>query len=115
MDGDSTPVLVDILELVPLSEGQAKTTAYAPKEGVGSQERDRYAVLAIVDEMVRASKLDEPVRQRISAAISLCREHHPPLAAADRNASGYVGPAAERGGTCPGEGHRGSVRRARRG
>ena len=79
-DAELTPVLVDVLELVPLSEGHAKTTAYAPKEGVGSQERDRYAVLAIVDEMVRASKLDEPVRQRIAAATGLCREHHPALA-----------------------------------
>ena len=80
VNGELTPVLVDVLELVPLSEGEAKTTAYAPKNSVGLQERDRYAVLAVVDEMVQASKLDDPVRQRITTAISLCRECHPLLA-----------------------------------
>jgi serine/threonine protein kinase len=79
-DNDPHPLLVDLLEFGPASEGEIRTTAYSPPYEVGTKERDRYAVLKIAEEMFSTVPVPPDRLQLLTSAIQTCRETEPPLA-----------------------------------
>jgi len=72
---EQAPVLIDIIDFSPASDGERMSNAYAPSSG-GRQERDRFAVGKIAEEMLARFKGDEGVNA-VLAAIKLCRESEP--------------------------------------
>jgi tRNA A-37 threonylcarbamoyl transferase component Bud32 len=74
------PLLVDLLDFGPASEGEIRTAAYSPVYEVGTKERDRYAVLRIAEELFEGITLDSSSQELLASAIRTCRETEPVLA-----------------------------------
>jgi len=55
---DKEPPLFDVLDFAPADDGEIRTTAYAPAYGAGAQERDRFAVLKIAEQVYRLLLLE---------------------------------------------------------
>jgi len=77
------PLLVDLLDFGPAEEGEIRTPAYCPAYGVGTRERDRFAVLKIAEELLEDSDLAAESAASIKKAISTCREKAPVLSTLD--------------------------------
>jgi hypothetical protein len=77
------PLLVDLLDFGPAEEGEIRTPAYCPAYGVGTRERDRFAVLKIAEESLENSDLTAESAEFIKKAISTCREKAPALSTLD--------------------------------
>ncbi|WP_247254194.1 AAA domain-containing protein [Pseudomonas moorei] len=67
-----TPRLVDYIDFCSSSDGELKTTAYAPITG-GTIERDRFAVTKIVEELVHGLELSATIQADITAGVTKCR------------------------------------------
>ena len=79
-DGAAYPVLIDLLDFGPETEGTIATPAYSPAHHVGSRERDRFAVLQIATELLGHTEADASSRELVEAASNLCRNTEPQLA-----------------------------------
>lgn len=66
------PVLIDLLDFAPAEEGEIVTSAYCPPAG-GRQERDRYAVVRIAEEIFSGAELTENIKASVSGALDRCR------------------------------------------
>lgn len=75
---DGSPVLIDALDFSPRSDGERRSSAYAPETG-SVFERDRYAVTRIVEEVLARAEIDLSEAAMIGAAIQVCREREPRL------------------------------------
>jgi serine/threonine protein kinase len=73
------PVLIDILDFSPKSDGEIATGAYSPNAG-NVYERDRYATTKIAEEIFLNAALTTNFSTRLAKAINLCREKEPRLA-----------------------------------
>lgn len=73
---DREPLLVDLLEFAPASDGDIVSTAYAPPAG-DRFERDRFAVTKIAEEMLALCMLDADHTAVIAQAIEKCRKGPP--------------------------------------
>lgn len=79
-DDQWEPLIVDLVDLIPASEGEVRTTAYSPRRAAGSQERDRFAVLTITAELTGWVHVSDTLGEALGSAIAVCRDQHPPLA-----------------------------------
>ncbi|QCG98128.1 hypothetical protein E6C67_31040 [Azospirillum sp. TSA2s] len=79
-DGMSAPmpVLIDLLELGRAEEGERLTPGYSPPYAASPAERDRFAVLRIVDEVINHAAGESAGLPAIRDAIETCRTK-PPL------------------------------------
>lgn len=68
----SEPYLIDYLDFCCVADGELKTTAYAPISG-GTQDRDRFAVTKIVEEILSELVLADEIREKVANAIAACR------------------------------------------
>lgn len=76
-DGETRePVLVDTIDFTPTSDGDVVSSAYAPETG-SRQERDNFAVMKIVEEVLANSSLDPRAAVAIATAIATCRNNMP--------------------------------------
>lgn len=66
------PRLVDYVDFCSSSDGELRTTAYAPIAG-GTIERDRFAVTKIVEELLHDLDLSGSVQEDVVAGIKKCR------------------------------------------
>ncbi|MDN5536120.1 AAA domain-containing protein [Comamonas sp.] len=66
------PRLVDYIDFCSSSDGELRTTAYAPIAG-GTIERDRFAVTKIVEELLHDLDLSGSVQADVVAGIKKCR------------------------------------------
>ncbi|WP_250523560.1 MULTISPECIES: AAA domain-containing protein [unclassified Caballeronia] len=71
-----SPVLIDLLDFSPSSDGERLSPAYAPLSG-GRFERDRFAVAKIAEELIAGAPLLTSVSLGIAAAIQMCRSGPP--------------------------------------
>jgi serine/threonine protein kinase len=78
-DGEIHPVLIDYLEFAPVDEGEVMTTAYSPDIG-GRFERDRFAAIAIAEEIIAKTSLGPEAIIRLAGAAQTCRVGPPPNA-----------------------------------
>lgn len=69
------PILIDFIDFAPARDGELMSNAYAP-DGGGRQERDRYAVGRIAEEMLARFKSVDGVSSVIEA-IEHCRMAQP--------------------------------------
>lgn len=67
-----SPCLVDYIDFCSSSDGELKTTAYAPTTG-GTIERDRFAVTKIVEELLHGLELSDTVQADVAAGVKKCR------------------------------------------
>lgn len=74
------PALVDILDLVPASEGEIITPGYVPRHGASIQERDRFAVTRIAEDVLASADVAPVHAEALASAIAACRETAPKLA-----------------------------------
>jgi serine/threonine protein kinase len=74
------PLLIDLLDFGPASEGEIRTGAYSPLYDVGTKERDRFGMLKIADELLSKTTIASDVKRLLDSAIETCRETNPPLA-----------------------------------
>ena len=72
------PFLIDALDFSPASDGEKLSTAYAPETG-SRNERDRFALTKIAEELFARSLFDTPTTLELAAAIRDCREKEPVL------------------------------------
>lgn len=78
-DGGPSPVLIDMFDFAPLSDGERISRAYAPPVG-GAFERDRYAVGQIALELLEPWASQIPRWTGIVSAIAESRNSSPPNA-----------------------------------
>jgi hypothetical protein len=78
--GDVIPALVDVLDLVPASEGEIRTPGYAPQHGASTQERDRFALTRIAEDVLAVTDLNPAIADALAVAIAVCRDAEPKLA-----------------------------------
>ncbi|MGQ7814548.1 AAA domain-containing protein [Metapseudomonas furukawaii] len=67
-----SPRLVDYIDFCSSSDGELKTTVYAPITG-GTIERDRFAVTKIVEELLHGLELSDTVQADVAAGVKKCR------------------------------------------
>jgi hypothetical protein len=77
---DPIPALVDVLDLAPATEGEVRTPAYSPRYGASTQERDRFAVTRIVEDVLAVADTDPISAEAIAQSIAVCRDVEPKLA-----------------------------------
>ena len=70
------PVLVDMIDFAPASDGDIASSAYAPDAG-SRQERDNFAVTKIVEEVLAKCSIDPRAAVAITTAIATCRNDMP--------------------------------------
>lgn len=78
-DSKVEPVLIDMLEFTSDSEGDRRTTAYAPQTG-GRFERDRYAVTKIAEDIMTRCRDERVNFDGVRTAISVCQSGPTPNA-----------------------------------
>ena len=71
-DPEPVPVLVDILDLAPASDGEIISTAYAPPSGGDRFARDRFSVTKIAEEVFAACELEASQAAVLAQAIQKC-------------------------------------------
>jgi hypothetical protein len=71
-DPEPVPVLVDILDLAPATEGEIMSTAYAPPSGGDRFARDRFSVTKIAEEIFAACELESSQAAVLAQAIQKC-------------------------------------------
>jgi serine/threonine protein kinase len=69
---EPNPVLIDLIDFSSSSDGEIRSTAYAPDSG-GRFERDRFAITKIVEEVLSAADVIEDDAAMIASAIANCR------------------------------------------
>jgi serine/threonine protein kinase len=78
-DGESSPVLVDLVDLAAVGEGELRTPAYSPAFPADAAERDRFGALKICEDMFSPLG-DFQGREKLAQAILECRDGPPRLA-----------------------------------
>lgn len=76
---EPAPVLVDLLDFGPATEGHIITSAYAPHYEVGTKERDRYGLLKICEALLSQIELDSKTSSIVTEAIQVCYRTPPAL------------------------------------
>lgn len=80
------PVLIDLMDFSPVTDGDRVSTLYSPPLG-GRFERDRYAVTKLVEELFPTGSLLHSQQASLASAIEQCREGPP--------ANGSLSPLAD--------------------
>ena len=70
------PILIDVLDFVPMQDGERLSRAYSPPSG-SQFERDRFAVTKMVEEILSVYELDLEALAQIERAITQCRFSSP--------------------------------------
>jgi hypothetical protein len=73
---DAEPTLIDVLDFSSETDGEIRTTAYAPASG-GRFERDRFAVTKIAEEILVPLGLSGEASASFALAIETCRKGPP--------------------------------------
>lgn len=68
----SKPVLIDVVDFAPTSDGEVVSSAYAPDAG-SRQERDNFAVTKIVEEVLAKCSIEAHAAALIATSIVACR------------------------------------------
>ncbi|HHZ8506200.1 TPA: AAA domain-containing protein [Morganella morganii] len=69
---NNSPQLVDYIDFCSSSDGELKSTTYAPNSG-GTVERDRFAVTKIIEELLHRVELSDSAKEDIALGIERCR------------------------------------------
>ncbi|MFZ2028832.1 MAG: AAA domain-containing protein [Vitreimonas sp.] len=77
-DGEESlcPTLIDLVDFSAAQDGDIVSNAYAPRVG-SRQERDRFAVTRIAEEVLARVDLDAETTARLAKAIRTCMEDEP--------------------------------------